>query len=223
MIIIPAFNEEKNITECVRRVKTVDRVLVVDDGSSDRTSELAERAGAFVLKNAKNLGKGESMKVGIEHILGTFRSERYIVFLDADMQYDPEECEKFLKSMRGGCDFAVGYRELSKIPFFRHRFANIVMKTVFNLMYGTKFGDITCGMRGVRSEKAESVMPFFSGYLVESEMLIRALKANMKICEIPVEVHYENVSGVKRGVKMVGSILLHTVWWRLFGLRRIGL
>src|SRR5256886_14854049 len=92
--VIPAYNEEIHIGEVVRRTRQqLDDVLVVDDGSRDKTAERAREAGAGVIVHEKNLGKGETIKTGLRHWLD--RQFDSVIILDADGQHRPEEIDRF--------------------------------------------------------------------------------------------------------------------------------
>src|ERR1700736_6769488 len=93
--VIPAYNEEKHIGDVVRRTRQkLDDVLVVDDGSRDKTAERARQAGAEVIVHPKNRGKGETIKTGLRHWLEG--QIDFVIILDADGQHRPEEIERFV-------------------------------------------------------------------------------------------------------------------------------
>src|SRR5256885_8352480 len=93
--VIPAYNEEKHIGDVVRRTRQkLDNVLVVDDGSRDKTAERAREAGAEVIVHPQNRGKGETIKTGLRHWLE--KQIAFIMILDADGQHRPEEIDRFV-------------------------------------------------------------------------------------------------------------------------------
>src|SRR5438874_13103910 len=93
--VIPAYNEEKHIGDVVRRTRQqLDHVLVVDDGSRDKTADRAREAGGEVIVHQKNLGKGETIKTGLRHWLD--RQFDFVIILDADGQHRPEEIDRFV-------------------------------------------------------------------------------------------------------------------------------
>src|SRR2546423_13109852 len=93
--VIPAYNEEKHIGDVVRRTRQkLDNVLVVDDGSRDKTAQRAREAGAEVIIHPKNRGKGETIKTGLRHLLE--RQIEFIINFDADGQHRPEEIDLFV-------------------------------------------------------------------------------------------------------------------------------
>src|SRR5437667_3063972 len=95
--VIPAFNDEKHIGDIVRRTrKLLDHVLVVDDGSTDQTSQRAREAGAEVIVHSENRGKGEAIKTGLGHWLD--QDVTWVTLLDSDGQHLPEEIDRFLSA-----------------------------------------------------------------------------------------------------------------------------
>ena len=220
-VLIPAYNEAKTIAEVVIRTRKAApdvKILVVDDGSVDNTTIIAKGAGADVLKLEKNKGKAQAMISGMVAL----KDYTWVVYLDADLQYAPEEIKKFLEIIKQDkADFILGYRDFGHIPHFRHRLANTVVSTLFNICYGTNVKDLTCGLRAIRTTLWQKMNLMFSGYLVETEMAYEAKKLGAYIEQVPVGVKYHGKSKVQRGVKITASIILHTIFWRLLGKRRM--
>jgi len=117
--LIPAYNEEEYVETVVREAKKyVDLVIVVDDGSRDKTAEETAKAGAVVIRHPTNMGYGAAVRT----LLYTFLSSgaKYAVQLDADGQHDPSDIPKFLQTLREGADMAVGNRfAKSRVPLYR--------------------------------------------------------------------------------------------------------
>ena len=100
--IIPAYNEEKHINKVVKQTKKyVDNVIVVDDGSKDKTKAAASKAKAIVLRHLVNLGKGASLKTGCDYAVKN--NADIMIVIDADAQHDPDEIPKFLETIKN-CD-----------------------------------------------------------------------------------------------------------------------
>jgi len=216
--LIPALNEERNIEEVVRRTRPlVDRIIVIDDGSTDRTAELAKAAGAVVLQHHVNKGKGEALHTGFDY-LRKQPGIRLVVIIDADLQFAPEEARAVLAPLKEGrADFVMGSRDWSKVPF-RHRLGNLVWRTTFNLLFGTSLKDTNCGLIAMTADAAAKLR-FQGGYIIENSMLADAVRRRLRVVNVPVEVSYRQVSGVTRGIRMVLGILVFTVRegvrWRL--------
>ena len=210
--LIPAFNEEKNIAEAVSRTKTViETVVVVDDGSSDRTAQTAEQCGATVLRHTVNMGKGESLRTGADYILKNLAKIKYIVLIDADLQLNPEEAPNVLGPLLAGeADIVMGMRDFSKVPF-RHRLGNFVWKTAFNVLFGTRLKDTNCGYVALTAAALRAVGGFHGGYIIETQLLSEAVKKGLKISQVPVNVNYGKVSSVPRGIRVVLGVFLFTI------------
>ncbi len=205
--LIPAYNEEETIYEVVKRTKKLNIVpIVIDDNSSDRTFELAKKAGAIVLKHEKNKGKGEALRTGFE-FLKKMKVEN-VVLLDADMQYLPESSKDLLSILEErNADIVLGARNFKEIPW-RHRLGNFVWRNSFNLLFRTNFLDTNCGLIALKKSAINKIKDGLQGgYIVENSILVQALKNNLKIEQIPVEVRYKKVSGFLRGIRVVLGVL----------------
>lgn len=194
---IPAFNEEKLISEVVRRArKYVDWVIVVDDGSTDRTAAVAGEAGAGIIRHKLNRGKGCAVNTAFS--VARHLDADILVLLDGDLQHDPDEIPLLVEALqRERADIIVGSRFLNgnKIPKYR-RLGQEVLNIATNLGSGVKLSDTQCGFRAF-SRKAINSMSFAeTGLAVESEMQFLAQEKGLIIAEVPITTNYSN--GVKR-------------------------
>jgi len=208
-ILFPAYNEEKNITFVINETRKYfkkSEIVVVDDGSTDKTAELAKKAKVVVISHKENRGKGEAIKTGFKYFLK--KPIKSIVIADADRQYSIRDSKKILEALNKA-DFIMGYRDFSKIPF-RHRLGSFVWRFSFNLLFGTSLMDTNCGLIGL-SKKSIRKMKIHGGYIVENSMLISAIKNNLRIEQISVDVSYKKISGVKRGIKVVFGVLIFII------------
>ncbi|MEM7825578.1 MAG: glycosyltransferase family 2 protein [Candidatus Aenigmatarchaeota archaeon] len=206
--MIPAYNEEKTIYEVVRRAKRLNTTpIVIDDNSSDRTYELAKKAGAIVLKHSINKGKGEALKTGF-NFLKKRKDVKAVVLIDADLQYLPEDAIKLLAHIeRKEADLVTGYRDFKKVPL-RHRLGNFVWRNSFNLLFGVRLKDTNCGLMAIAGNKINDLIGVIrGGYIIENILLAEALKRNLKIKQVPVNVFYKRKSGIIRGVRVVLGVL----------------
>jgi glycosyltransferase involved in cell wall biosynthesis len=205
--LIPALNEEKNIEQVVRRTRPfVDKIVVVDDGSTDKTSELAKAAGATVLQHSVNKGKGEALRTGFGYIRKQ-QGIRWIVIIDADLQFAPEDTPAVLAPLKEGrADFVMGSRDWSIVPI-RHKLGNWVWRTAFNVLFGTRLPDTNCGFVAM-SVEAASKLNLSGGYIVENSMLASAVRAGLRLASASVSVNYHRRSAVPRGVRMVLGIMI---------------
>jgi len=217
--LIPAYNEEKNIEEVVERAAgtgVFSEIIVVDDGSRDRTSEIAKKISResktkiTILSHEKNRGKGEALKTGFEYVLKKTNSD-IAVIMDADMQYPPEQSGKVIEPIRSGrADFVMGFRDFRKVPF-RHMLGNFVWKTSFNILFGTRLKDTNCGLMALSRKALENVGTVYGGYIIENAMLASMVKKGLRIEQVPVAVDYHRASGIKRGIRMVSGVLVFII------------
>lgn len=210
--LIPAYNEEKNIEEVVSRMKKSGKIvpLVIDDGSDDNTFKLAKKAGAVVIRHEVNKGKGEGVKTGLEYILKNHPEAKYIVIVDADLQYLPEEWIKLVDVLKKGeVDYVIGCRDWSKVPF-RHSLGNFIWRITFNILFGTKLWDTNCGFIAFKRKVAKK-LKIYGGYIIDNAMAIQALKNGFKIKNVPVTVIYKEKRDVVPGSKIVSGLLLFMV------------
>ena len=208
--LIPAHNEERTITEVVTRIKDAGIVpVVIDDASTDKTAELAAKAGATVLRHARNLGKGEAIKTGLNYAFKRMTGVQNFVFIDADMQYDPSEAAALLQPLKQrSADMVIGFRDWSTVPL-RHRVGNFVWRTAFNFLFGTKLKDTNCGFVAMNRQAALKVKSIAQGgYVLENAMLAEVVRSGMRVHQVPVTVSYKKISGTVRGARVVGGVMV---------------
>ncbi len=209
--LVPAYNEEKHIDTVVKEiVKLGIKPVVVDDGSTDNTFQVAKKSGGIALRNNTNKGKGEALSTGFNYLFKNHPEMKYLVIIDADMQYEPKESVKLLKELeKNQVDFIMGYRNWSEVPL-RHRMGNFVWKTAFNIMFGTRLKDTNCGLMVFNKKAVEKLRNhILGGYVVDNSILIGALKNNLRIKQLPVKVHYHIKSKIGRGVRVLIGVLIY--------------
>jgi glycosyltransferase involved in cell wall biosynthesis len=196
--VIPAYNEHIAVGSIALQArKFVDRVIVVDDGSTDNTAEIAKLAGAELIKHKKNMGKGVALKTGFE----AAKNSDIIVTLDADGQHKISDIPKLIKPIREGkADIVNGSRYINggekNTPIYR-RVGQSVLDMVTNINEKVHVTDSQSGFRAF-SKKTLSTFHFTQkGYGIESEMLIEASNADFKIKEVKIDVRYD-VDGSKQ-------------------------
>ena len=211
MALVPSYNEEKHILELITRLKKIPKLktIIVDDGSSDSTVGIVKRMGVTLIKHNKNKGKAEAIKTGFTYVLKNYPQVDYVVLLDADMQYYPEDAAKIIKPLENGeADFVTGYRDWSTVPF-RHSLGNFVWKTTFNLLFGTNFKDTNCGYMALTRMTMEIMSKILhGGYILENAMFVEAVKMRLRIKQVPVRVVYNEMRGVVIGSRVVAGLLL---------------
>jgi len=210
--LLPAYNEEVSIGSVVLRTKQyADRVVVIDDGSSDHTAEVAALAGAEVLRHQKNQGKGAALKTGFTSLNG----DSVIVTIDTDGQHDPADIPRLVDPiLRGEADMVNGSRYLNgngkNTPLYR-RVGQKVLDTATNLDSGLSITDSQSGFRAF-SGKAKGVFSFKqNGLAIESEMLADAAAASLRIQEVEIGVRYDvgksSENPISHGVRILVKVL----------------
>ncbi|HTK59745.1 MAG TPA: glycosyltransferase family 2 protein [Candidatus Baltobacteraceae bacterium] len=196
VIVIPAYNEEKTIGETVRGALDVaDRVLVVDDGSTDRTSEIASAAGATVVRHAVNRGLGGALGTGIEGALRLGADA--IVTMDADGQHRAEDAKAaFARLTEGDADFVIGSRMLEgkgNMPA-RRRFAQLLGNALTYALFRKWVTDSQSGLRGMTRHAAERIRLRSSRMEVSSEFVKEVVDKDLRLVEIPIMAIYTEYS-----------------------------
>jgi len=192
---IPAFNEEELIYDVIQRCKLhVDKVIVCDDGSTDHTSDVANKAGAVVLQHKQNQGKGNAMKTLFEY--AKKNGVDVMITIDGDGQFLPEEIPKILEPItKENADIVIGYRfdDNEEMPSYR-KIGNKVLDKFTNLASDLPFRDTQGGFRSYSKNAINTIKITTDGFSVDSEILIDASKKGLKIVEKKVTVIYNTGS-----------------------------
>ncbi len=203
-LVIPAFNEEKligitlqSLTNYFEKKGKKYEIIVVDDGSTDRTVELAQaferinvKSGRIrVLSNQKKPGKGSALRQGML----TSNSKKRI-FMDADMPFELDGIDEIIQKLNSGCQVVVGSRELPgstlvRVPFMRF-LAGQVFSLCVHLFTFRGIRDTQCGLKGFTGEVAEQIFSLatIDDFGIDVELLYIAKKFKYKICKIPVRM-----------------------------------
>lgn len=220
-VVIPAYNEEDGITEIATRVLAVApdlkkagveemELLVVDDGSRDKTAEVASNIkGVTLVRHPKNKGYGAALKTGFAQAKGEL-----IGFLDADGTYPPEYFPKLCQSALRGAELVIGSRmagEKSEMPLVR-RIGNFFFATLLTILGRQKVTDSASGMRVFKREILEHVYPLPDGLNLTPVMSTRALHEGIKIEEVPIP-YSERVGRSKLSAIRDGRIFLQSMVW----------
>lgn len=191
--LIPSYNEARTIGKIVGEIRAMDiPVYVVDDGSSDETGQIAEQEGAIVIRNAKNMGKGASLRAGFERVL---RGDcDAVVTLDGDDQHEAKSIPVFAKAMEElSADIVVGNRMLdtAPMPFVRQQ-TNRFMSYLISKICGQEVPDTQCGYRLIKRKVLKDIRLDSSNYEIESEMIIKSGRKGFRIVSVPIRTVYED-------------------------------
>ena len=192
--VIPAYNEEKHIGNVVRRTRQkLDDVLVVNDGSRDKTADRAREAGAKVIVHQKNRGKGETIKTGLRHWLE--RQIDFVIILDADGQHRPEEIERFVAAALSADEpkLILGNRmnDVSSMPRVR-QIVNRWMSQRISAVCGQEIPDTQCGFRMLHRQLIPELLGGAARFDYETEMLIVASRKGFRIGSVPISTVYSD-------------------------------
>ena len=191
LVVIPALNAERSVGAVVRESKLVnDDVLVIDDGSSDRTGEMARDAGARVIRHDVNKGKGAALKTGFAYALEN--GFEVVVTLDADGQHLPHEIPKFMTAYEEtGGDLIIGGRaHLFPQMIPRRRFANRFSARSIAFASKTGVTDSQSGFRLYSAHLLRNVRLRTNGFDLESEVIVYAGCRRFKVVTIPIELGF---------------------------------
>ena len=218
-VVIPCLNEEENIDACVRSAAAAlkgaalpGEVIVVDNGSEDRSAELAELAGARLVYEPRR-GYGSAYLAGFKAAGG-----EYIVMADADLTYDFGDIPRFVEQLRGGAQMVIGDRmdniQPGAMPWLHRYVGNPVLTGVLNLFFRTGVSDAHCGMRAVRRDVLEVLDLRTTGMEFASEMVIRATKEHLRIDQVQIEYHprggTSKLSSFRDGWRHLRFLLVHS-------------
>jgi len=204
--VLPAHNEEENITEAaLQAIKALQRlpldeyeIIIIDDGSSDHTAELVDNLRddykhIRLIRHPQNLGYGGSLKSGLQNATGDM-----VFFTDADLQFDLNELPGFIEALED-CDMVIGFRAKRPEHFIR-RFNAFSWGWLIRFLFGLKVRDIDCAFKLFRRELLQSIHMESIGAFINSEILIRARDNDFRIKELPV-THLPRKAGKASGAR----------------------
>jgi len=218
-VVIPCLNEEEAVgkvvdqaLEGIRKSGRAGEVLVVDNGSSDRSAEVAAAHGARVVTERRR-GYGSAYLTGLEQAHG-----EYIVMGDADETYPLQELGPFVDRLEAGDDLVMGSRFKGTIhgdamPFLNRFVGNPILTGMLNLLFGVKVSDAHCGMRAIRKDAAAALELHSTGMEFASEMVFKAYRRGLSVSEIPID-YYPRVGESK--LNRVGDAWRHVRFMLLY-------
>lgn len=213
-VILPAYNEEVSIGSIVLLTRFyADNVIVVDDGSADRTAEIAKNAGAQVIIHKINTGKGSALKTGFKAAAEI--GADIIVTMDSDGQHNPADIPKLVTPIiEGDADIVNGSRYLNGLdkstPIYR-RVGQTILDSVTNVSSGVKITDSQSGFRAFAASTVNTFRFDAQGMGIESEMLADAGKAGLRIKEVEIGVRYDvdgsTLNPIQHGLEVFVMVL----------------
>lgn len=192
-IVIPAHNESKTIGGLVRALREMSlNVLIVDDGSTDGCGEIAIQEGAYVIHHPQRKGKGASLREGFNYICQS--GHEGIIIMDADGQHDPSDIPYFLQGATDHeVDLIIGNRmeNAKNMPPVRYM-TNRFMSWMISRACKRQIPDTQCGFRYISVRALKTISFECDGFEIETEMLIKAARNNLRIISIPIKTIYRD-------------------------------
>lgn len=222
-IFFPFWNEENNIQKVVldaipvaEKIASKWEIIMIDDGSSDRTGEIAEEIAKVnnnlkVIRLHPNRGYGAALRAGFENA-----KYKYVVFTDGDLQFDFSEVTHFVEKI-DNADIVIGYRKTRRDEkIFKRLLLMNLLKIWDFILFGFHFRDIDCGFKMFTREAVEDIMPLRSeGAMITTEILAKARKKKLKIVQVGVE-HFPRQHGIQTGANLfviIRAVLESLILW----------
>jgi glycosyltransferase involved in cell wall biosynthesis len=215
-VVIPAFNEQKTIGHVIEEtISVMDslrvpyEIIIVDDGSTDRTGQVATTYKATVLTNERNRGKGHAIRRGFQQSTGDI-----IVTLDADGAHSPKEIPDLIGALSNGTDIVGGSRFLGNKDFSTtrlNRVGNFFFNMAIAALTGKRVTDSQTGFRAFKKEVLEKLNLASSGYEIETEITVKSLKNGFTFEEKPISCKQRQYSASKLRILSDGAKILQTI------------
>ncbi len=225
-IILPCLNEEQALGFCLEKIKEVIKknnlkaeIIVIDNGSTDRSCKIAKRKKVKVVYEPER-GYGSACLRGFKAAKG-----KYLFLSDSDGSYDFNEIPRFIRELKGGSDFVIGDRFKGKIEkgamsWFHKYIGNPMLSGILRLFFKTKINDVHCGMRAITKKALSKLDLRAAGMEFASEMIIQTVKNHLKIKEMPINYYKrEGTSKLKSfrdGWKHLRFMLLYSPLFLFF-------
>jgi glycosyltransferase involved in cell wall biosynthesis len=197
LVVVPAYNEEKTISRVVTGLRKHNYdVLVIDDGSEDKTAQLAKEAGARVLRHFFNLGQGAAIRTGFDFILNSGLNPDVVVTFDADGQHLPEDILVLVRPILEGEAEVVNGSRFKKnqiIPLARFLMNQVANLATF-ILFGLWVSDSQSGMRAFKKDVLKKIEIRAAGFDWASELIAEIKKKKSKFKEVPIRVKYSQYS-----------------------------
>jgi len=213
LVCIPAFNEEKNIGEIVEKsLLYADKVIVCNDGSTDKTEERAREKGAVIINHKKNLGYGAAIISLFE--VARKQNTKIVITLDGDGQHNPEQIPTLISALtENNIDVVIGSRFLDKnsnSPGYRKTGIKIIT-SASNFGTNFKVSDSQSGFRAYSKKAIDLIHPTEEGMSVSTEILQKTSNWGLSVAEVPITVSYEGETSTQKPVPQGIVVLMNTL------------
>jgi len=203
-VVLPAKNESGAVGETIKKIHSlnfVDEILVINDGSTDATQQVAEQAGATVISHPYSKGNGAAIKTGARYATGDV-----IVFMDADGQHDPKDIPRLLDEINQGYDLVVGARQKGSQASVGRGIANGLYNNLASYMTEQKVEDLTSGFRAVRAEKFREFLYLLpNGFSYPTTSTMAFFRAGYSVTYVPIHaakrIGKSHIQPLKDGVR----------------------
>jgi glycosyltransferase involved in cell wall biosynthesis len=217
-VIIPAFNEEETLSNVIEQASTVlddfgypFEIIVVDDGSTDKTGLVAASCKARVFANEHNRGKGYSLRKALQYATGEI-----VVTIDSDGEHNPKEIPSLISHVVSGADIAAGSRFIGRDKSYVTSRINKLGNSLFNLaimmLTGNRITDSQTGFRAAKKDVLSQLDLASDGYEIESEITIKCLLGGFLLRELPISVQPRKFSQSKLRILSDGAKILSTIF-----------
>jgi glycosyltransferase involved in cell wall biosynthesis len=220
IICIPAFNEEENIGAIVKKAKSYAKeVLIYDDGSTDKTSEIATQCGAVVIKHPRNRGYGKALSALFKQAL--IRNADIMVTMDSDGQHDVDQIPLVVEPLiKDNADIVIGSRFLNPddtkhVPMYRSFGIRAITKVTRVASYN-KLTDSQSGFRAYNLHALSKLKLYEDGMAISTEILLKANELNLRMVEVPITIIYKNDSSTHNPLAHGASVMTHVVKYLSF-------
>lgn len=216
--LVAAYNEARTIERVITGLRPhVDHVLVVDDGSTDGTGDLAAAAGAERLRHEQNAGKGAAVRTGLATILA--RDFTHVLLIDGDLQHDPSDAPALIDAARAGKgDLIIGARTFDRrrMPASRY-YTNTISSWVISAAFvGMHVADAQSGFRLIEADLLRRLRLTGRGYEIETEMLIKLARRGARVAHVPIGMQYDASTSKLRPVRDTTRTCFLAVKYRFF-------
>ncbi|WP_166168608.1 glycosyltransferase family 2 protein [Acinetobacter sp. SA01] len=203
-VVLPAKNESAAIEQTIKKIKQLniaDEIIVINDGSTDATQQVAEQAGAKVISHPYSKGNGAAIKTGARNASGDV-----IVFMDADGQHDPQDIPRLLEKIEQGYDLVVGARQKGSQASVGRGIANTLYNNLATYMTEQKVEDLTSGFRAVRADKFREFLYLLpNGFSYPTTSTMAFFRAGYSVTYVPIHaakrIGKSHIQPLKDGVR----------------------